>query len=243
MVKSLQSILYYLYFFLTGIPLLACAFIIWLLSYPFDKRKYVLHWFTQVWSSFLFASVPFWRVKVKGKDKIDRKHPKVFVSNHQSEFDIIVVSRLYAHFKWVSKAEVFRFPIIGWNMWMNQYIKLKRGNRRSIIKMMKDCCSTIQQGSSVFIFPEGTRSVDGKVKRMASGAFVIAQREKVAIQPIAIYGTKDIMHKGSWILNFRANVTIEVLDEIPYEEHKDMDTNELSQMVRDRIVAAIEKLK
>jgi 1-acyl-sn-glycerol-3-phosphate acyltransferase len=237
--KAFLSITYYLYFFITGIPLLGCAILIWILTYPFDKRKYVLHWFTQFWGSFLFTSVPTWRVEVVGKDKIDNKKPKVFVSNHQSEFDIIVTSKLYAHFKWVSKAEVFKFPIIGWNMWMNQYIKLKRGDRKSIIQMMKDCCKALKNGSSVFIFPEGTRSKDGKVKKMASGAFVIAQREKVAIQPVVICGTKDIMHKGSWKLNFQAKVKIEVLDEIPYDEHKDMDTSELSNVVRDRIVSVI----
>ena len=238
--KAFKSILYYLYFFITGIPLVVMALVIWVFSLPFDKRKFLLHWFTQVWGSFLFASVPSWRVTVLGKEKIQNNQAKVFVSNHQSEFDIIVTSRLYAHFKWVSKAEVFKVPIIGWNMWMNQYIKLKRGDRKSIMQMIKDSCRALENGSSVFIFPEGTRSKDGKVKKMASGAFVIAQREKVAIQPVAISGTKDIMHKGSWKLNFRADVKLDVLDEIPYEQHKDMDTNEISYLVRQKIVEALQ---
>jgi 1-acyl-sn-glycerol-3-phosphate acyltransferase len=106
--------------------------------------------------------------------------------------------------------------------------------------MIKESCNTLRKGSSVFIFPEGTRSVDGQVKRMASGAFVIAQREKVAIQPVVINGTKDIMHKGSWKLNFKANVKLVVLDEIPYEEHKAMDTNEIAHLVRQRITDALD---
>jgi 1-acyl-sn-glycerol-3-phosphate acyltransferase len=98
--------------------------------------------------------------------------------------------------------------------------------------MIKDCITTIENGSSVFIFPEGTRSKTGTLRPFSTGAFVIAQRSKVAIQPIAISGTMDIMVKGSWMLNYKANVTITVLDEIPYESFKDKEASEIAESVR-----------
>lgn len=208
------------------------AFLIWILSYPFDKRLYFIHLYTQLWSSFLLLIIPNWKIKVIGKEKIDNSKAVVFVSNHQSEFDIIVTSKLYAHFKWVSKSEVFKIPITGWNMRMNKYVELKRGDRKSILRMIKDCISTIQKGSSVFIFPEGTRSKTGALRNFSSGAFLIAQRAQVGVQPIAISGTRDIMIKGSWMLNFKANITITVLDEIPYNTIKDMDSSEVAKIVQ-----------
>ncbi len=230
--KQFTSILYYSFFVVTGIPLIILVFIIWILTYPFDKRLYVVHWLTQLWEDFLLYIIPMWKVQIEGKEKIDNSKALVFVSNHQSEFDIMVISRLYAHFKWVSKAEVFKAPILGWNMYLNQYVKLKRGDRRSVVKMIKQCVSVLHNGSSVFIFPEGTRSKTGTLRNFSSGAVVIAQKAKVGIQPIAISGTKEIMIKGSWMLNFKANVKIIVLDEIPYKEIKGKEASEISKMLR-----------
>lgn len=237
--KRFQSILYYLFFVISGIPLIIMVGIIWILTVPFDKRLYFVHLITQFWSAFLFSIVPSWKVKVIGKEKIDNSRALVFVSNHQSEFDIIVVSKLCAHFKWVSKAEVFKVPIVGWNMKLNNYVQLKRGDRKSIMQMMEDCGAAIQNGSSVFIFPEGTRSTTGLMRNMASGAFALAQREKVGIQPIVINGTKGIMLKGDWKLNFKADLSLEVLDEIPYEDIKDLEINVLSKMVKEKIAEKV----
>ncbi len=231
--RIITSILYYLFFLLSGIFLISVAFLLWIVSLPFDKRLYALHWFTQLWSSFLLAVVPGWKVRVIGREKIDNKRVKIFVSNHQSDFDIVAVSRLYAHFKWVSKSEVFKVPIIGWNMRMNRYIELKRSSKSSILRMIRQAGRVLASGSSVYIFPEGTRSIDGKIRRMSSGAFTIAKREKVGIQPIIINGTKDIMHKGDWKLNFKANVSVEVLDEIPYEVLENMEVSEITNYIKD----------
>ena len=230
--KKITSILYYLFFFVIGVPLIIIAFIIWFTTYIFDKRLYILHLYTQYWTLFVMIVIPGWKIRIKGRDKINNSQALVFVSNHQSDFDIFVMSKLFAHFKWVSKAEVFKIPIVGWNMKMNKYVELKRGDRRSIIQMIKDSVKTIKNGSSVFIFPEGTRSKTGTLRPFSSGAFAIAQRANVGIHPIAVSGTKDIMVKGSWMLNFTANVTITVLDPIPNETIKDMDTSEIAKMVR-----------
>ena len=239
--KKFTSALYYLFFFTTGLFFLPMAVIIWLITVLFDKRLYVLHLYTQIWESFLLFIIPSWKITVIDKNKIDNSKALVFVSNHQSEFDIVVISKLYAHFKWVSKAEVFKTPIIGWNMTLNRYIKLKRGDRRSIIKMIKDSVNTLKTGSSVFIFPEGTRSKTGELRNFSSGAFVIAQRAKVGIQPIAISGTKGIMVKGSWMLNYNANVTVTVLDPIPYETIKNKDASELAKTTREQIAKHVKE--
>jgi len=101
---------------------------------------------------------------VEGREKIRRDATYVIVSNHQSQLDILVLFRLYVHFKWVSKSEIFKIPLIGWNMVMNRYIKLRRGDKESIAQMMADSEERLAEGSSIFIFPEGSRSPDGRLK-------------------------------------------------------------------------------
>jgi len=103
-------------------------------------------------------------VTIVNRERIRRDATYVIVANHQSLLDILVLFRLFVHFKWVSKAELFRIPCIGWNMTLNRYIRLRRGNPESIAAMMRDAERTLAEGSSLMIFPEGTRSADGRLK-------------------------------------------------------------------------------
>ena len=239
--KKLISILYYLFFTITALFFLPVVVFVWLITWSFDSNLRVLHLFTQYWESFLLFVVPTWRIKVIGKEKIDKKKKYVIVSNHQSEFDILLASKLYTHFKWISKESAFHYPIIGWVMKMNKYIALKRGDKRSIVHMIKECIQNLNQGNSIWIYPEGTRSKTGVLRSFSSGAFVIAKKAKVGILPVVINGTKNIQEKGAWTLNFKAKISIEVLDEIPYEEIKGKTTEELSLIVYNLIAERVEE--
>ena len=77
--------------------------------------------------------------------------------------------RLRTHFKWVSKIENFRIPLVGWNMSLNRYIKLIRGSRASVIRMMRDCEAALAGGNSILMFPEGTRSPNGRIRPFKTG--------------------------------------------------------------------------
>ena len=141
--------------------------------------------------------------------------------------------------KWVSKAEVFSVPLIGWNMALNGYIKLKRGRTTGIKHMLKDMEKTITKGSSVFLFPEGTRSKDGLVKKFRPGAFRVAQNMQVPIVPIVINGTARALPTGTLQFTGKKELSLEVLPPIAYNEFKDMSTEELAKMVEDRISAKV----
>jgi len=233
--KKIFTILFYIFFGVSGIFLFTGAVIIWPLTVLFDKRLVILHLYTQFWGSVYLWAIPSWHVEVIGRNKIDKKKTYVIVSNHQSQLDILVAMFLFRHFKWVSKREVFNIPLVGWNMRLNRYIELKRGDKKSIIKMMKDCDKTIENGSSVFLFPEGTRSETGILRRFKTGAFIIAKRNKVPILPVAISGTIKVGQKNSAILNRKCSFSIEVLDEIPYESFADKEAEEIAEITRNII--------
>ena len=229
--KKVLSILYYIFFTFTAVFFIPIIILIWILTYFVDSKLRALHLFTQYWESFILFVIPAWKIKVKGKEKINKSKRYVIVSNHQSEFDILLASKLYTHFKWISKESAFHYPIVGWVMQMNKYIALKRGDRRSIVHMIKECIQNLNEGNSIWIFPEGTRSKTGLLRSFSSGAFVIAQKAKVGLLPVVINGTKNIQEKGAWTLNFKAEISIEVLDEIPYEEIKNKTADEIASMV------------
>jgi 1-acyl-sn-glycerol-3-phosphate acyltransferase len=211
------------------------AFLIFSATFAVDRRLVILHQFSSFWASMYLWAMPAWSVTVEGRNAIRKGTTYVVVSNHQSQLDILVAFRLFFPFKWVSKAEVFRLPFIGWNMNLNRYVKLFRGDGDSVRQMMADCEAHIKNGSSVYFFPEGTRSETGVMRPFKPGAFILAHKMKVPILPIAINGTKNALPKNSVDFHGRHHLRIRVLDEIPYERFKNLSVEETAAMVREYI--------
>ena len=182
-----------------------------------------------------FWVVPAWSVTTAGRDKIRRDATYIVVSNHQSQLDILVAFHLFFPFKWVSKAEVFKLPFIGWNMALNRYIRLKRGDKESIRQMMAACEKALAQGCSVFFFPEGTRSKTGQLKPFKPGAFILAHQMKLPILAVAISGTQKALPKHSLNFHGRHAIRIEVLEEMPYASFSHQSVEQTAAMVRQRI--------
>lgn len=219
----------------TSIIFFVVALIIWLFTVLFDKKLKALHMLTSFWGSLYLWVMPAWAISSKGREKISKDQTYVIVSNHQSQLDILLAFTLFFPFKWVSKAEIFKVPFIGWNMSLNGYIKLKRGRHGSIKQMLRDCEKMLKTGNSVYLFPEGTRSETGEVRYFKPGAFALAKRLKLPILPIAINGSKDALPKGSLNYHGVKNVSIEVLDEVKYEDYCEMEPAEIAELVKAKI--------
>jgi 1-acyl-sn-glycerol-3-phosphate acyltransferase len=231
MFRIIYSILFWGFLALSSIALFPLAVVIWALTLPFDPRKVVLHRFTCVWGSLYTWLNPAWPVTVEGREKIPDE-ATVMVANHLSFLDILVLFRLFTHFKWVSKVENFRVPAIGWNMVLNNYIPLTRGDRTSVVQMMRACERTLAAGNSIMMFPEGTRSPSGRMRRFKTGAFELAIKSQSSIQPIVIQGTHDALPKRGFILRGRHPIRITVLDVVPVEAFEGMSVEDLTQHVR-----------
>lgn len=232
------SLMYWVFIAVSSALLYPVAFVIWALT-PFDARRVVLHRFTCFWASLYTWINPAWRIYVEGREKIHRNTAYVMVANHQSLLDILVLFRLFVHFKWVSKAENFRVPFIGWNMLLNGYIKLRRGSRESIARMMRACERALGKGSSVMIFPEGTRSPDGSLQHFKHGAFTLAQRAQVPVLPIIVSGTAEALPKRGFVLHGRHTIHLRVLDEIPYASLAGKPVEAIVQEVHQRFAAEL----
>jgi 1-acyl-sn-glycerol-3-phosphate acyltransferase len=229
------SLLFWTFLAVSSVLLFPIAVLIWAVTAPFDRRLVVLHRFTCFWASLYTWLNPAWPVSIEGREHIRPDVAYVMTSNHQSLVDILVLFRLFRHFKWVSKIENFRVPLIGWNMRMNRYIPLVRGKRESVVRMMRMCEVTLKAGSSVMIFPEGTRSVDGRMREFKSGAFELALRTRSPILPIALDGTARALPKRGYLLQGHHPIRVRVLPALDPASYSGETIESLTDRVRDLI--------
>ncbi|MBW2433993.1 MAG: 1-acyl-sn-glycerol-3-phosphate acyltransferase, partial [Deltaproteobacteria bacterium] len=120
----------------------------------------------------------------------------------QSNFDIpVLLGYLTVQFRWLAKMELFKIPIFGHAMRKAGYISIDRNNRESAFKSLELAAEKIRNGVSVLIFPEGTRSRDGRIQPFKKGGFVMAIESGVPIVPVIISGARAIMTKGKFRVN------------------------------------------
>lgn len=239
LLRRLGSTVFWAFMLVSSVLLFPIALLVWALTVSFDQRLVVLHRFTCFWASLYTWLNPVWRVHVEGREKIAPDAAYVMVANHQSLLDILVLFRLFTHFKWVSKIENFRVPCIGWNMSLNRYIKLRRGDKESVDQMMVASEQALRAGSSIMMFPEGTRSVDGRLKAFKHGAFTLAARVGAPILPIVVEGTAAALPKRGFVLQGRHAIRIRVLDAIPYARVASLSVEALTEHVRALIAAEL----
>lgn len=243
MIAAIRSLISYSIAICLVFGLFPFALAIWLLTYPFDRKLIVLHYYSCFWGATFVWTNPMWRIIVSNRDRIRKGESYIMVSNHQSMFDIVAIYLLFKPFKWVSKSENFLLPVIGWNLRMNKYIKLERSSRKSIMKMMRDCEKAIKKGSSIMMFPEGTRTLDGELRTFKTGAFMLALKTNTPILPIVIDGSLRVLPKKGFILRHNRNIRLNVLEEIPVERFKHMDAVELMKMTREIMEKELQRIR
>ena len=150
------------------------TFIIWCLVLPFDRQRFVTHWLLVYQSVIISALIPIWKIKIEGREKALSDSAYVIIANHQSILDILLINCLRYRFKWISKIENIRLPVLGWYLRMAGYITVNRGNEESKAEMLEKSDQCLRSGISIMIFPEGTRSLDGEIGFFKRGAFQLA---------------------------------------------------------------------
>jgi 1-acyl-sn-glycerol-3-phosphate acyltransferase len=140
------------------------------------------------------------RVKlvVEGSPRVQPPGPYLFLSNHQSQFDILaVVLALPLQFRILAKQELFYIPIFGWVMKLSGFVGIDRSNREKAIQSLDRAAKRLRRGTSLLIYAEGTRSLDGRLLPFKKGGFVMAIQAGVPVVPITIHGSRAILPKGS----------------------------------------------
>ena len=148
----------------------------------------ILHNLGRLWSKILFLTARV-NLAVEGQDNIP-EGPAVFASNHQSQFDIpALYLAIPIQFRFVVKKELFKIPLFGLAMRRAGYVPIDRSGGKKAVSSLREAALRIRSGTSVVVFPEGTRSPDGRLLPFKSGALLLALKAEVPIVPIAIKGS------------------------------------------------------
>lgn len=150
----------------------------------------------------LLAWASFIPVKIEGLENIPKDEAVVIISNHQGAADILMLlAYLPCYFRFVIKQELFAIPFFGWYLKKAGFLAIERGESGDARKMLKQAVGLLKAGQNILIFPEGTRSITGKLQEFKRGSLLLASLAKVRVVPIGISGSFHILPAKSYIYN------------------------------------------
>jgi 1-acyl-sn-glycerol-3-phosphate acyltransferase len=164
-------------------------------SSVFDRHGYFAHRCARAWSWLILRTTGV-RVRVEGLERIEAGRTYIFVSNHQSIYDIpVIFASLPYQLRIIAKESLARFPVLGWHLRRGGHLFVDRRHpdRAGILKRWR---TLVAEGLSLIIFAEGTRSWDGRTTRFKAGSFMLAIEAGLPIVPLAVIGTRKVMPKG-----------------------------------------------
>lgn len=194
--------------------------ILTILVSPVDRKGKITHYLSKLFGGgiLFIAGV---KVSVEGLDLLDKNENYIFISNHQSFLDIpILMKAIPNNVRFIYKDSLTKIPVLGWGMYLGGYIPINRENVREAMKSLKKAAEKIVNGISVTIFPEGTRSEDGKLGEFKRGTFVMADEAKVPLVPTTIIGSVNILPRNK--IQIKSG-TVKVIFDKPVDYKKDKD--------------------
>jgi 1-acyl-sn-glycerol-3-phosphate acyltransferase len=215
-----------------------------IVSSLFDRRGYFAHGCARAWSWLILKTTGV-RVRVDGMNRIAPGTTYVFVSNHQSIYDIpVIFASLPYQLRIIAKASLARFPVLGWHLRRggHLFVDRRRPDRAGILNRWR---ALVSDGLSLIIFAEGTRSWDGRVARFKAGSFLLAIEAGLPIVPLAVIGTRQVMPKGR-LRTEPADVCLVIHDPIQpptIDEPTVQDAKALAERVHTIVADSLEKLQ
>ncbi|HKP87241.1 MAG TPA: lysophospholipid acyltransferase family protein [Blastocatellia bacterium] len=181
------------------------------------------------------------RVEVSGLDRLDPHQPYIFTPNHQSMIEVpLFVTYLGRNPAYLAKKEVFKYPIFGYGIGLMGVVPVDRSNSPSAVESARRATENIRGGKSYVVYPEGTRSRDGRLLPFKKGAFMMAIDAAVPVVPITISGGTKIMPKGE-VKVFPSTVRITLHEPISTKGYSKDNVTELMGMTRAKILSALDE--
>jgi 1-acyl-sn-glycerol-3-phosphate acyltransferase len=194
------------------------------------------HACARLWSWLILATTGV-RVRVRGLERVPAGSSHLFVSNHQSFYDIPIIFWHLPHdLRIVAKASLGRFPFIGGHLRRTGHVLVDRANPGTTT--FRQVAALLERGQSLLVFPEGTRSADGRVGRFRGGIFLLAIQAGLPIVPVAVRGSRHVMKKHR-LMTCPGEVLLEVFEPIPTTGLTRGDAKPLAERVHRIVVAAV----
>ena len=179
------------------------------------------------------------RLEITGQENLPKDETVVYMPNHQSDLDWPIIFRVIpGQYLFLAKQELFDAPVFGAYMKLQEYIPIERSNIRKSFKTYQTIMTLIGSGSSIVIFPEGTRSFDSKLGKFKPSSFSILQDTKVRVVPICIDGSTNIQPKGSKLIS-PGKVKIKILPPVSFDDLYSLENKEFSSAASSRVREAL----
>ena len=155
---------------------------------------------SRLWARLLLTA-SWVRVEARYDPALDPGASYVFLANHQSMFDIpALFVTVPGQIRMMAKKSLFQIPVFGWAMKAGGYIPIDRGDRSTARQSFTAAVAHLRKGTSIFLFPEGTRATTDELLPFERGGFLMAMKSGLPIVPVGIRGTRAIQHKGNWAI-------------------------------------------
>jgi 1-acyl-sn-glycerol-3-phosphate acyltransferase len=211
-----------------------------LLSIVIDGRGHLAHRCARAWSWLILKTTGV-DVEVSGLEQLPRDTPYLFLSNHQSIYDIPVLFwHLPYQLRILAKASLGRFPFLGGHLRRSGHVLVDRSNPGT--STMQQIKELMRQRVSLLVFPEGTRSADGSVARFRAGIVLLAIDAGLPIVPVAVEGTRHVMSKGR-LMTSPGRVRLRVLPPVSTEGWDGSRARELAGVIERSVRADVERLQ
>ena len=182
------------------------------------------------------------RVRLHNPERRGIDEPRVFVSNHVSWYDVLALASHLPRYRFVAKAELAKIPIFGAGARAVGTVYIERDNRKSAFESYRVAAEQIRSGTSVVVYPEGTRGGSYALRPFKKGPFVLAIAAGVPIVPVIVHGTIDVIPRGSWWLRRGVPVDVHFLEPIQTAGLTYADRERLSRLVWTRMAEALRDL-
>lgn len=231
----LRAYLYLLFF----VPFTLLCSITAIVGTLFDANGAFAHKCSRFWSRWGLSLAGI-KIEVEGLENVPGDGPLIFMGNHQGNFDILALSlAIPRRFSWIAKKELFAIPLFGEAMRRAGYIPLDRSDGRRALKSMNAAAERIRSGSSVVVFPEGTRTKDGSLLPFKRGGFLLAAKAGVPILPFTINGSMKINPRNRIEL-YPGTLRISFARPVATATGQDKDQAQLMEQVRLAIATGLE---
>jgi 1-acyl-sn-glycerol-3-phosphate acyltransferase len=229
--------------FLTTLYLLVmtplASFVCFLTSLLGDRKGIIWWKAATLWANGLLKSGGVTKIIIYGKEKLEKTHKAIFMSNHKSQFDPLALASLSAKspIRFFAKHTLAYFPFFGQALWATGMVFINRKDRAKSFKSIEKAIARIKNKDKYFfVFPEGKRSPIGELLQFKIGGFMMAMKAKLPIMPIGIAGTGEMLPHGL-LIREKGPIVIAVGDLIPASVYDLIPLEELVERVRNQVLS------
>lgn len=237
-------ILYRIYQFLIMLPLLLVATVIaatvTIIGSALGMGRTFGYWPGHIWAR-VFCILSLVRVRVVGADRVEKNKSYVFVANHQGAYDIFAIYGYLGHqFRWMMKKGLEKIPLVGYSCRVSGHIYVDNSSPAAVRATMVEAEKRLSGGMSVVVFPEGSRTPDGKMHAFRRGAFALAMEFGLPVVPVTIDGAYSVMPRQAMLPRY-GTITLTIHQPIYPDGEGRHDLAQLMERSRASIASALPK--